>query len=347
MKAFLIGIFLIGAILIGIVVNVFAKELQPALSSDKTPVIFDVPKGASFNEITDNLYSMGLIRSKVVFKIYAFFKGAAHRLQNGRYRFDYPVSVPELLDILLSGPKDILVLISPGMTFKEIDDRLSQGGIIKKGDLTNYENLEKIKNIYGFLAEANSLEGFLFPDTYKFRQNSDIETVIAKFLDNFENKVIPVIEPTDYSYKPGWGVDKKNDGVLKLLIIASYLEKEIPDNEERKVVAGIIEKRLKIGMPLQIDATVLYNKCFGRFSGCSPLVRSDLKKDSAYNTYTRRGLTPTPIANPSLEAIKAAINKKDSNYFFYLSDPKTKKTIFSENLENHNINRVKYLLNNK
>lgn len=347
MKAFLTGIFLIGAILTGVVVNAFAKELQPALDSDKAPVIFDVPKGASFNEITDNLYSAGLIRSKIVFKIYAFFKGAAHRLQDGRYRFDYPVSVSELLDILLSGPKDIPVLISPGMTLKEIDDRLSQEGIIKKGDLTNYENLEKMKNIYGFLAEADSLEGFLLPDTYKFRQNSDIETAIVKFLDNFENKAMPVIEPTDYSYKPGWGVDKKNDGVLKLLIIASYLEKEIPDNEERKIAAGIIEKRLKIGMPLQIDATVLYNKCFGRFSGCSALVRSDLKKDSEYNTYARRGLTPTPIANPSLDAIKAAIDKKDSNYLFYLSDPKTKKTIFSENLEQHNINRAKYLLNNK
>jgi UPF0755 protein len=111
-------------------------------------------------------------------------------------------------------------------------------------------------------------------------------------------------------------------------------------------VAGIIEKRLKIGMPVQIDATILYNKCSGRFSGCSLLVKSDFKKDSPYNTYTRLGLTP-PISNPSLDAIKAAIEKKDSGYWFYLSDPKTKKTIFSENLEKHNINRAKYLLNNK
>ncbi|PIV31820.1 endolytic transglycosylase MltG, partial [Candidatus Wolfebacteria bacterium CG02_land_8_20_14_3_00_37_12] len=139
----------------------------------------------------------------------------------------------------------------------------------------------------------------------------------------------------------------KNSGVLRLITIASYLEKEVPGNDDRRIVAGIIEKRLKIGMPIQIDATVLYNKCSGRFSECPLLVKSDFKKDSPYNTYTRLGLTPTPISNPSLDAIKAVIEKKDSGYWFYLSDPKTKKTIFSENLEKHNINRAKYLLNNK
>jgi UPF0755 protein len=360
MKVFLIIVLGIGTVLVGVLVDTFITGFQPALKSDKTPIVLDIPKGTSFNEITGKLYSAGLIRSEIVFKIYALFRGSAHRLQSGRYRFDYSVSVPGLLSVLVAGPKDIPILIFPGMTLKEIDDKLSQGNIINGGDLINYGKFEELKTRYAFLSEAISLEGFLLPDTYNFRQDSDIDSVIRKFLDNFENKAIAVLNnrinsvknPTDIFYylsaiSEAAGVDKKNSNVLKLIIIASYLEREIPDSNERRIAAGIIEKRLKNGMPLQIDATILYNKCFGRFLGCPLLEKSDFKKDSPYNTYIHRGLTPTPIANPSLEAIRAAVEKKDSNYWFYLSEPKTQKTIFSENLEKHNINRAKYLLNNR
>lgn len=342
--------------MIGVGVNFFIIGLQPALKSDKAPVIINIAKGDGFSEITDELYASGLIRSKTVFKIYALLSASAHRLQNGRYKFNSPVSIPGLVSILKIGPRDIPVLIFPGMTLKEIDDKLSQENIIKDGDLINYGKFEELKNRYDFLSEAILLEGFLLPDTYNFRQDSNIDSVIEKFLDNFENKAMAVIRLSSIIGNSAeaallsqtmWGVDKKNSGVLRLITIASYLEKEVPDNNDRRIVVGIIEKRLKIGMPVQIDATILYNKCFGRFSGCPLLVKNDFKKDSPYNTYTRLGLTPTPIANPSLDAIKAVIEKKDSGYWFYLSDPKTKKTIFSENLEKHNINRAKYLLNNK
>lgn len=344
MKIFLI-IFTSGVLLAGIAFGAFffISQLQFLPELKETPTILDVSKGAGFNEIIDEIYSKGLIRSKNVFKIYAFLSGSAHRLQNGKYKFNSAVSIPELVDVLRIGPKDISIIIFPGMTLKEIDDRLSEEEIVKKGDLTNYNDFEKIKSHYAFLEDAVSLEGFLLPDTYLFRYDSDIDSVIEKILDNFEKKAMAVIN----SDGDGAGVDKKNDKVLRLITIASYLEKEIPDGEERKIAAGIMEKRLKVGMPLQIDATILYNKCSGRFSDCSSLKKEDFKIDSAYNTYLRAGLTPTPITNPSLEAIKSAIDKKESPYWYYLSDPKTKKTIFSENLDKHNANRVKYLLNNK
>ncbi len=368
---------------------IFISKLQQVAELKETPTIINIQKGVGFNEIANELHAAGLIESKNVFKIYTLLSASAHRLQNGRYRFNSPVSVPELVSVLKTGPKDIPVLIFPGMTLKEIDDKLSQENIIQVGDLIKYGKLEELKKQYNFLSEAISLEGFLLPDTYNFRQDSNVDFVIEKFLDNFKNKIMALMDgdlaeadgfkniwqigsvltqsqPLDggvdpvRSKKPSVsadfsdgenrtsnGVDKKNSGVLRLITIASYLEKEVPNNDDRRIVAGIIEKRLKIGMPVQIDATILYNKCLGRFSGCPLLVKSDFKKDSPYNTYTRLGLTPTPIANPSLDAIRAAIEKKDSGYWFYLSDPKTKKTIFSENLEKHNINRAKYLLNNK
>ncbi|PJA41736.1 hypothetical protein CO177_00810 [Candidatus Wolfebacteria bacterium CG_4_9_14_3_um_filter_37_9] len=380
MKLFFIS-FIIGILIIGATIGIFifVSKLQLLSELKETPTIINIQKGDGFGEIADELYVAGLIKSKTVFKTYALLSASAHRLQNGKYKFNSPISIPGLVSVLKIGPKDISVLIFPGMTLKEIDDKLSQENIIGAGDLiSTNRQIEELKNRYGFLSEAISLEGFLLPDTYNFRQDSNVDSVIEKFLDNFKNKVMAIIgedlaegvDPphssiisllliienkaqaeslsTDkFKTETMWGVDKKNSGVLRLITIASYLEKEVPGNDDRRIVAGIIEKRLKIGMPIQIDATVLYNKCSGRFSECPLLVKSDFKKDSPYNTYTRLGLTPTPISNPSLDAIKAVIEKKDSGYWFYLSDPKTKKTIFSENLEKHNINRAKYLLNNK
>lgn len=336
MKNLFITVPIIGAIFFGIVaINVFLTKLQPMAGLKEIPTIINISKGSGFNEIADKLYSAGLIQSKTVFRIYSLVKGSAYRLQGGKYKFDSTVSIPELVGILTAGPKDVPIIIFPGMTLKEIDDKLSEENIINKNDLINYDKLEELENRYDFLFGAVSLEGFLLPDTYNFKQDSDIDSVIEKILNNFKNKVL------NFLITP---LDKKTNDLLRLTTIASYLEKEIPNNEERRIVAGIIEKRLKIGMPLQIDATILYNKCFGRFFGCPLLVKDDFKKDSPYNTYTRLGLTPTPISNPGLEAIKSAIEKKDSNYLYYISDPKTKKTIFAENLEKHNTNRAKYLL---
>jgi len=367
----------------------FVSKLQSTSELKETPTILNIPKGAGFGEITDELYSKGLIQSKNIFKIYTLLKGNAHRLQNGKYKFSSAVAIPELVNILKIGPKDISVIIYPGMTLKEIDDKLAEEEIIGREDLikynVNYANKDannannSLISRYPFLQDTISLEGFLLPDTYGFRYGSDVEVVVEKMLDNFQNKAMAVIgidlafekgvDPhtitslylnralakTDssayylfsglsVSNSFGVGVDKKNNDVLRLITIASYLEKEVPDSEDRKIVAGIIEKRIKTGMPIQIDATVLYNKCFGRFVGCALLKNSDFKIDSPYNTYLRRGLTPTPISNPGLDAIQAAVKKKESAYWYYISDPKTKKTIFAENLDKHNANRVKYLL---
>jgi len=123
------------------------------------------------------------------------------------------------------------------------------------------------------------------------------------------------------------------------------IEKEVPDSEDRKIVAGILLKRLEIGMALQVDATLSYIKCGGRFFFCeSPGVeRKDLILASGYNTYRYPGLPPAPISNPGQDALSAVLNAQTSPYLYYLSNPKTKKTIFSRTLEEHNENRAKYL----
>ena len=180
-----------------------------------------------------------------------------------------------------------------------------------------------------FLNSAKNLEGFLMPDTYKFFQSSSPETVAEVFLDNFQKKTEPL-----------WS--NQND-IYRTIIIASLVEKEVPLPDDKRIVAGIIFKRLSVGMPLQIDASVVYGVCQGKFLDCSPLTAADFKRDFPYNTYLYKGLPPGPIANPSLESIKVVLSPQKSSYWYYLSDPSTKKTVFSKTLEEHGENRARYL----
>jgi UPF0755 protein len=278
---------------------------------------FEISKGTSFNEIAKKLKSEGIIRSKLIFQIYSFIAGKAFKFKPGRYALASNISISELTDILVNGPQEIPAVIFPGMTVSEIDEKLSALKIINSGELIN---------------SNRSLEGYLFPDTYHFYAGSDINSVIHRFLENFNSKALPFFN--------------NNVNILDTLILASLLEKEIPDYEEKRIAAGILLKRLKIGMPLQVDATLVYAKCAG-FLNCPRLTEADYKIDSAYNTYLYFGLPKGPISNPGLESIKAVLNYKKTEYLYYLSDPETKKTIFSKTLDEHNKNRAKYLLINR
>ncbi|MEE8131657.1 MAG: endolytic transglycosylase MltG [Candidatus Paceibacterota bacterium] len=340
-------------IIIGIIAAIFIYQLQPPariatqsvaggpsqstnqLINQQTKVILDIPQKLSFAEITEKLSQSGLIRSKKVFKIYSLITGRAHRFKPGKYFFppagEAGLSTPELTKILVAGPAEIPIIIYPGMTLKEIDERLTNSGIIQKNELINFnrDKFDNLKTRYSFLEGAKSLEGFLLPDTYYFFPVTEPDLTIQKILGNFKLKALPFFD--------------NNANILKTLILASLLEKEIPDNNERQVAAGILEKRLSVGMALQVDATIVYIKCEGRFSNCPTLLKEDYKIDSPYNTYLEPGLPPTPISNPSLEAIKSAIEPIKTDYWYYLSDPETKRTIFSKTLEEHNKNKVKYL----
>lgn len=289
----------------------------------------DISSGAGFYEIVNRLSREGVIRSKVFFEIYALATNKASHLKPGRYFLNSHISIKELADVLKNGPQEISVVIFPGMTVKEIDDKLSSLTIIRSGELKNF-NVSALKEKYGWLSDS-SLEGFLLPDTYNFFTGSDVNFVAKKMLDNFSLKALPFFR--DYS------------NLSKIINLASILEKEVPDYKDRCLVAGILAKRLAENMPLQVDATLLYFKCSGEFANCAGLTQVDYKNDSPYNTYLNNGLPKSAISNPSLEAIKAALNPEKSGYWYYLSDPKTDKTIFSKTLDEHNENRAKFLVN--
>lgn len=314
--------FIIGAavlLLIAGVLGSFAYGLQPtSADAAATPVLFEVTQGEGFHEIINRLRDARLIRSSIAAEVFSLLTGSALSLQPGLYRLNAAMSAPEILGELTSGSgKEVVVTIPEGSNLYQIDARLSDALVTPRGGLVNFH-------------DKGNLEGKLFPDTYRFFVGSDVKEVVQKLLDNFNAKAAPLLVG-----------DKAN--AERNLTLASIVEKEVPNAHDQKIVAGILLKRLAAHVPLQADATVCYamqQKAPLSPPDCATL---DLNIDSPYNTYLYKGLPPGPIGNPGISAIQAAISSESSPYWYYLSDPKTGKTIFSKTLDEQHQNTVKYL----
>ncbi|MCL4404296.1 endolytic transglycosylase MltG [Patescibacteria group bacterium] len=320
----------LGGILVFILfLGYFFYGLQPSATTGSSTV-FEIKSGESFREIGARLSQDDLIKSITVFKLYSLLTGQAGHFQPGAYVLSGTMSVPQIVGAFTSGGANVTnVTIVEGSTLKDVDAALFAAHVLPAGALEKFD-LSSLKANYPFLANATSLEGFLFPDTYQFDLNSTPEAVVARFLDDFKQKVWPTLQSDKNWYQT--------------LTLASYLEREVKTDADRKLVAGIILKRLAIKMPFQIDATVSYAKCAGTWQTCPNLTleRSDFKIDSPYNTYVRLGFTPTPIGNPGLQAVQDAENPTKSPYLYYLTDPKTGTTIFSKTLSEQNQNQARY-----
>ena len=263
-----------------------------------------IEKGTGLAEISGKLKKEGFIKNKYAFALYARSLGKSKKIKYGKYLFNEPVSVFSLISRLAKGEfgfKPIKVTITEGLTIKEISELF--GG---------FENFDKKE----FLEKTEKLEGYLFPDTYLFLPFAETEQIIGTMTDNFKKKAGDV------------GKD--------IVIMASLIEKEVPDSDDRKIVSGILWKRLELGMALQVDAVFPY------ITGKQKVLLEDLKIDSPYNTYLNKGLPPGPISNPGLDAIDAARNPKESPYLYYLSG-KDSKTHFAKTFSEHLRNKEKYL----
>lgn len=316
----------------------FLFVLRPVSGTDRFKN-FQIQPGQGFQEIIAQLKAGNLIRSQKSAKIYALTFGLAHSLKPGKYVLNSRQSTPDILKILSEGPQPATIVIKEGMSLRDIEEVFSANKILSFERLASL-NFNALKKDYEFLKTAKGLEGYLFPDTYKIFPESDPDTAARKLLDNFQRKAWPLIRECRVSSAKCHGLNSD-----EVLILASLIEKEVPNSEDRKIVAGILLKRLAIGMALQVDATLSYIKCGGSFFFCEkPAVeRKDLVLASLYNTYRYPGLPPAAISNPGKDAIEAVLNAQIGPYLYYLSDPKTKKTIFSRTLEEHNENRAKYL----
>lgn len=290
---------------------------QSANFSDKSNKIFVIQKGASIREIGNSLRREGLIKDPVIFFIYIKLYGQDRKIQAGDYRLSPSMSLKKVVEELNHGTLDRWVTIPEGYRAEEVADVLK-------------ENIPSYEESWREILVQN--EGYLFPDTYLIPRDADINTVVSIMRNNFNAKIEEIgLTPTD-------------PGLSKAVILASLIEREAITDEEKPLISGILTNRLEIGMALQVDATIQYAKGYDEEKNkwWAPITTDDYKGiESTYNTYLTPGLPPTPIANPGIAAIKAALNPKDTPYLYYLH---AKGKIYpARTVQEHNANVKKYL----
>lgn len=302
-------------------------------------VVFSIHEGQGLAETALSLQKDGVVKSRVAFEILALLTGKQAKIKAGDYVFPEKISPWQVLDIISNGGNAKKRIILEGWTIKEIAEFLEKNGLFSRAAFmkaTNSQSAAALLPEFYFLSElpANAtLEGFLFPDSYEFSKKESAEAVVKKMLSNFNQKVLQ-----NNDIKIGSEVGTERPSLYETLIMASLIEREVKTKEDKQVVAGILWKRLQNDWPLQVDATLVY--ALGKPG--SQLVQSDKEIDSPYNTYKHKGLPPTPICNPGLDSIQAAIEHQPSPYWYYISKPDG-ATVFSKTLEEHNIARAKYL----
>lgn len=315
----------------------YHANLRPANSKDQTTVIVQVPQGSSVSAIAKDLEEQGIIRSAAAFSLYARFAGLQTAMKAGSYLLRPSMGIEEIAGVLTRGfSSEMIVTIPEGFTVAQIDKLMADKGMLKAGDIITCAKTCDFSG-YTFLpkdvpanAPGGKVEGYLFPDTYfVLREGMTAHSFLKRLLDSFEKHFEKDLT-ADFS--------ASKHSVQEIMAMASLIEEETRTDEERPVVSGILWKRFDAGMKLDVDAAVRY--IVGKKT--KPLTANDLQTDSPYNLRKVKGLPPTPITNPGLKSIKAALNPVDSPYWFYLHG--TDGVIrYAKTNEEHNENRAKYL----
>lgn len=275
------------------------------------PVSFEVMPGESTASIAQQLAAAGVVRSQYMFRLRARLADADGRLSPGAYEFVTGMSYDEVLQRLRQGPPapEVTVTIPEGFVLEQIAERLEQvADIPSKSTLKLAKggaSLFAKRHPYLERAHDGSLEGYLFPKTYRIRKGAPAYDVLELMLDQFDAEIAKV----DLEAAESRGLT-----VEQVVVIASIIEREARLAKERRLVSSVIRNRLDRGMRLEIDATVEYVLPGNRFR----LRYSDLRIDSPYNTYRYRGLPPGPISNPGLASLEAAAHPADTAYVYYV-----------------------------
>lgn len=308
-------------IILAVVVFVIASlwwqnGISPVNPKDDVLKLFVIPKGAAVRTIGNKLKSQGLIKDPVIFFLYIKQNSLDKDIQAGSYKLSPSMNLEKIMDTLSHGTLDTWVTIPEGLRSEEISEILEK-------EIPSFQ-----KNWVEFLKAE---EGYLFPDTYLIPKDADVETVISIFKNNFYVK----IESIDLS--------KTDPKLRKIVTLASLIEREALRDSEKAVIASVLYNRLNDGMALDIDATLQYAK--GKNSSgkwWEVPTGDDRQIDSPYNTYKNPGIPPGPIANPGLQALKAAKNPATSEYYYYIHDNKG-DVHFAKTFSEHNQNIQKYL----
>ena len=325
-----------------------------AFGREDKEVIISVTAEDTMDSIAQKLKEAGLVRYPKLFLLYADLTDAEEDITTGTFTlntiYDYHALVNQMSP--RSGARAVVedVLIPEGYNCRQIFALLEEKGVCKAADLEKWAAEGDLKD-YWFLEGVERghkycLEGFLFPDTYDFYENSTPKAALEKMLDGFEYRVneqiraqLPALNEhlTALMRKNGESeefIAAHQFDMRDVIIVASLIEKETASNQESYRIASVIYNRLfnwgNNPRYLNIDATVIY-----ALGGKTNLTSEDMAVDSPYNTYTNTGLTPGPIANPGLASIEAALNPESTSYYYYVLDPNTGVHQFSTTLEEH------------
>ncbi|MBI4458419.1 endolytic transglycosylase MltG [Candidatus Uhrbacteria bacterium] len=309
---------------------------------------FVINPGDGTDRIVAGLEDAGVVRSGVLFKLALSSSELATKLQPGSYDLADAKSYRQLIERLASGgaaANEVTVRILEGWTVREIADHLAAKGLAKDAAQvfavvgepaedfrTSKKPTADFSSEFDFFADKPinaGLEGYLFPDTYRVFADATVEDVVRTMLANFGRKLDTGLRTE---------ITAAGRSIRDVIIMASVIEREVRSEEDRAMVSDIFWRRLKIGMAMQADSTVNYatNK------GLPSVTHADTQLDSPYNTYKYPGLPLGPIGNPGLSAIKAAIEPKKNDFWYFLTDPEG-NVHYGRNIEEHNRNKAKYL----
>jgi UPF0755 protein len=290
----------------------------------------EIPAGAGTRAIGDRLVAAGVVHDRVTFRAALWLSGRAKRLQAGEYRFDQPMTPVDVLGKIARGEVYVVNVTFPeGLTIADMAAIYESHGF---GPAQAFvDAAADPARVKALDPAARDLEGYLFPETYPLPRHASAAKLVALMVDRFQKMFTPAMR-----------ADAEARGLTprQVVTLASIVEKETARPEERPLVAAVYTARLRIGMPLQCDPTVIYALVkAGRYDG--KIHKDDLAFDSPYNTYRYPGLPPGPIASPGRASLDAAIHPADADYLYFVSR-NDGTHVFARTLEEHNRNVRKF-----
>lgn len=331
-----LAVILIVGVTLGRMLWVCAADVL-AFGREPKEVTVTIYETDTIDEITEKLHRGGLIRYPGLFKLYADLAVDEGEIRPGIWDLNTMYDYHALVNMMSpsSSREEVQILIPEGYTCRQIFQLLEENKVCTAQDIASYAASGELDD-YWFLedvtrGEENCLEGFLFPDTYKFYKNDSPRAVLQKMLDNFDYRFTEEMRYAIADLNDELGSDFE---IRDVVIVASLIEKETSSNTESPLIASVIYNRLfdwgSNPAYLNIDAAIVY-----ALDGKTDLTAEDLKVDSPYNTYLNTGLTPGAISNPGLASLRAALYPEESNYYFYVLDPALGEHRFSASYDEH------------
>ncbi len=292
-------------VLVGTVAAYGYRALNMPSQATEVHHVVEISEGASFKEVANLLAQKGLIVSPFWFRLLGKVQDAERKIQPGEYDLHTAMRPAEILNALVKGKViQHSVLIPEGLTAQQIGMLLEEAGIAKEADIARLVVDPAFAKSLGL--EAQTLEGYLFPETYHFRRRTKPEDVLRAMVHRFKEAYTPELQ----ARATALGMAERH-----VVTLASIIEKETGRDDERPLISAVFHNRLKKRLPLQSDPTVIYG--IPNFDG--RLKRAHLTKKTPFNTYMKRGLPPWPIANPGLKSIQAAVNPAPVKYLYFVS----------------------------